>query len=133
MDMTKHKTFLVRANQIQRLPEPDQRYYKEKLIREFVAEMGEETREDVLQFVRWFFDEETNQLISDATRPDAIYPDGTVVESLPTNRALSRSRRLKWGIIQEESIKREDALDSLSPSPNPLLGEVEIIDGEGTE
>jgi hypothetical protein len=68
-----------RAEAIAELPPEDRRYYQEQLIRDFFAtEVSEETRNLILALVERFLSDGCKQLVHDALRENAVWPEQVV-------------------------------------------------------
>lgn len=87
MDNTTQRAYLKRAEEVAAIPEQDQQYYAERLLHEYLCEFSEKERDMMLLLANHFFNAETHQLLSDAMRDNALWPE-QVVSSEPTPRRL---------------------------------------------
>jgi len=78
MDNTIQHYCLKQAEEIARMPEQEKTYYAERLIHQYLSEFGEQEREVMLRFVDTFFNQEARQLIHNAARDNALWPDRVV-------------------------------------------------------
>lgn len=85
MEKQKQDEFVQRAYALASLPEQDRRYYQEQLIHEYLCAVDKDVLPLIVALSVLFFTEGAKDLIGNALRDNALWPDRCVESDRASN------------------------------------------------